>query len=105
MRVSLDFVMQPVLPWTQKPSSVEEQQIFEILDSLANDHWKVTWEQIANIHDRYSNDISEICYGKGIDYHDLNDDFSKNGWQFVDRAHLTDEGNKVVAKSLERMIG
>ena len=61
------------------------------------------------MHEKFSAKLSGICRENlGIEFADVNaaidrEEF-KEKWIFVDRAHLTDFGNRVVADHLHRVI-
>ena len=55
----------------------------------------------------YSGMVQKICGDLGIEFCDINemlsDSVSAENWLFVDRAHLTDQGNMVVSERLYNM--
>ena len=56
----------------------------------------------------YKDGIKNICDSLRVKFFDMNEALSKmkldGRWLYVDRAHFTDEGNRIVAEILEKEI-
>ena len=92
------YCLQPMASWMCKDFAKEELQLFEILDKLGRD-WKVLSNYLNEMHEKYSKDLSEICGSLKIPFQDLNcrQELLAKDWLFVDRVHLTDKGNELIA--------
>ena len=96
----ISFVFQPIATWIEKKLSKEEKELFEILDNHSAAHWKILSTYIKDKQQNYIEDVKNICESFNVPFIDLNSykDFTREEWLFVDRAHLTDSGNKLVFK-------
>ncbi|VAW82577.1 hypothetical protein MNBD_GAMMA12-1645 [hydrothermal vent metagenome] len=101
--VSVYFALQPLVTWIKKDLSTEEQKLFDVLDS-ASGMWETLSGYINSMKLEYFRDIQKLCSGVDIQFINLNEysEFTSNEWLFVDRVHLTDAGNKIVANILRR---
>ena len=54
------------------------------------------------MHSWYSRELSKICEEQNINFYDSNSFLNKNFNEdiFVDRIHLTDNGNKILSDSI-----
>lgn len=97
------FAFQPVASFIDKKLSTEEEKIFSILDDLGSD-WEVLAKYIQNNMKRYVMDLQNICNDINMPFVDANKDksFCSNEWLFVDRVHLTDNGNIKLSEMLVR---
>jgi len=97
------FVMQPLATWIEKRLSEEEVTIFNLLDSMSSD-WIVLAKQIADIKERYFEDVENICIALNINYYNMNlaPEFNTKEWLFVDRVHLTDRGYELAARLIKK---
>lgn len=97
------FAMQPFVPWMSKALSVEETQLFALLDQEGGGFLPVL-KELTDHKKRYNQDLQTICSRVGMKYLDLNEapELQQPEWLFVDRAHLTDAGYDTVAKILMR---
>ena len=98
----LSFVLQPMFNWTGKKECDEEARLFSYLDSLPQNHFKL----LRQIFDQESHEwlrgkLEGICAAHRIPFHDINallrPMVRDEQWLFVDRAHMTDLGNRLVA--------
>ena len=99
---SLKFVLQPFPGWFDKILSPEERLLFAHLDGLdVNNHLSLLTK---DVYLEYSSKIKELCERLNIKFFDSNKLIANSpaakDWLFVDRAHLTDHGNAVVANLL-----
>jgi len=107
--IELYYVLQPVANWVDKKLSKEEEMLFSELDNLPQNHWKILKNNMGR--DQYIwflNNIKETCKTSNVQFFDMNGALSKmrldDKWLYVDRAHLTDEGNRIVAKILKEEV-
>ena len=102
MGVKLIYVLQPMPNWCNKELSDEETKIFNELDSSSYENFKTLKSLDFAKYNSYRTYISEICDKLKIDLIDSNAYISKKNchkeWLFIDRAHLTDLGNKYIAE-------
>ena len=100
----LYYFLQPFANWTYKEFCNEEQILFEELDNKSK-QWKVLASEMDEDYEWFTKSISDICINKNITYTDLNYFLlPDNDWLFVDRVHLTDKGNEIIADIIERRI-
>ena len=100
-KTSALFVLQPFIPWMNKSLTPQEVKLFELLDQEAGDFSPILSE-LADLKEKYRHDLHAICIKIGLKFADLNEslELQKSEWLFVDRAHFTDLGNSVVARSI-----
>ena len=99
------FALQPFIPWMKKSLTSQESELFELLDQEAGDFSSILSE-LTNIKEKYKQDLQTICLNIGIKFIDLNEasELRAPDWLFVDRAHFTDLGNSVVARSIVQYL-
>ncbi|MGA0571649.1 hypothetical protein ACO2Q9_13110 [Variovorax sp. VNK109] len=94
------FALQPLLAWMDKPLHVNEAAMCERWD-LVSSGFRATHrpEVIVPWKSRFALDISALCRKHQIDFLDLNVQPSLLTGEhlFVDRIHLTDRGQRIVA--------
>ena len=95
----LSFCLQPVAGWMQKPLADEEKILFDTLDARAAD---IMLEFLnPKIHLEYSSVVKSFCNSSKLNFCDLNICIKpQNNWMYVDRLHLTDFGNLLVAQHI-----
>lgn len=103
----LSYVLQPFFDWTGKQPSPEEELLFAELDRMPKNH--ILALKAGMDFDVYlwlADRLETICRSEGIRFLDMNRLLGKRAarddWLFVDRAHLTDLGNRRVAEILGR---
>lgn len=106
MRAPVYFALQPVVTWIEKELSKEEVRIFEILDNLPGSSWMILQNELRSVRNRYFMDLDRICRAEGVPFYNMNLDgeFAKNEWLFVDRVHMNDRGNMLAASTLKRVF-
>lgn len=106
MGVPVYFALQPVVTWIEKELSEEEVRIFEILDNLPGSNWIILQNELRSVRNRYFMDLDQICRAEGVPFYNMNLDgeFAKNEWLFVDRVHMNDRGNMLAATILKRVF-
>lgn len=107
--IELYYVLQPFANWVKKKPSSEESTLFAELDEYSRNHWKVLRDKLG--YDQYLwflENIRSICKSKDVPFFDMNkaiSDMKLDGkWLFVDRIHLSDEGNRLAAKIIKEEI-
>ena len=101
----LTFILQPMFNWTGKKESTEEAGLFSYLDGLPQNHFKL----LRQIFDQESygwlrTGLERTCAAHRISFYDVNallrPIMREDQWLFVDRAHLTDLGNRLIAEEM-----
>lgn len=105
--IELYYVLQPMANWTRKKLSQEEEMLFAELDSQPGNLWKMVKKNITrDLHSWLQGRLKNICDSHEVHFFDMNKAVSDRRldgkWLYVDRAHLTDEGYRVVADVLEK---
>ena len=102
MGIKVIYVLQPFATWCKKNFSDEEKEIFSVTDTTSLRPYQIFKSFDNKVYKDYKNIIVENCNQFNIDFFDCNEYISNNNfnkqWLFVDRAHLTDLGNKHVAE-------
>lgn len=101
----LTYVLQPFANWLPNRTFTEtEIAVFGILDQIGGGYWKNLSSKINMLHQWYANELSVMCKIEGCNFIDTNPlinsntDIDLGEAVFVDRAHLTDYGNKKVSE-------
>lgn len=107
--IKLHYVLQPLANWTRKKNSKEEKMLFSELDNHPGNQWKILKNYLDyNQYIWFSKHIKEICNSCGVSFFNMNEGLSTKHndgkWLFVDRAHLTDEGNQIIAEILKEQV-
>lgn len=105
MGFQLHFVFQPIASWINKDFTLEEEEIFSILDQIdPTGSWDGLLAYLMGQKDRYRSDIRQVCQQLKVPFVDLNmnPSFTERRWLFADRAHLTDEGYRLTAEEIGR---
>lgn len=100
---NLHFALQPLATWIDKDLSDEERKIFHILDGLSPE-WKTLSAGLSGLKHRYADDMQTICAQLGVPFFNLNvqPEFTRSEWYFVDRVHLTDAGYAMCAQLIKK---
>ena len=102
MGIKIIYLLQPFANWCEKTLSDEEKKIFSVVDTTSQRPYQI-WKMLdKTLYANYKNLIEENCNHFNLDFVDCNNyinnnDFN-NQWLFVDRAHLTDLGNKNISE-------
>jgi hypothetical protein len=99
------FMLQPFIPWMRKSLTPQESELFDLLDQEAGDFSSILSE-LTEIREKYKQDLKAICVNIGLRFIDLNEasELQEPNWLFVDRAHFTDLGNSVIARSIVQYL-
>ena len=102
---SATFALQPFIPWMRKSLTSQESELFKLLDLEAGDFSSILSE-LTEIKEKYKQDLHSICVKIGLKFIDLNEvpELQEPDWLFVDRAHFTDLGNSVIARSIVQYL-
>lgn len=107
----LSYVLQPLAGWVRKHPSPEETQLFAELDEQQGEAWRQILSQKMGFaqHRFLADSLGAICRRHGVPFLDMNEALSNlpidGKWLFVDRIHLTDLGNQLVAQILAKELG
>ncbi|MBU1854073.1 MAG: SGNH/GDSL hydrolase family protein [Candidatus Omnitrophica bacterium] len=107
--IELYYVLNPLAAWIDKKISSEEKELFAEIDKNLQPHWEALRNSMGREQYRwFCGNMREICSSNTIRFLDMNEAISKikpdGAWLFVDRAHLTDEGNRIVAEILTKEV-
>ena len=104
--IDLYYVLQPFSNRIDRKLSSEEKALFEELDNHPGNNWKILTDAMGP--DKYQwflKEAQDACRDNEIRFFDMNEAMSAKkldgSWLFVDRAHLTDEGYRVVSDILK----
>jgi lysophospholipase L1-like esterase len=103
----ITFILQPYANWlTNRPLTHNEKQVFEILDRLGGESGRIILDNMNDLHQWYSKELSKACDEQNINYYDSNNQLNKDIKEdiFVDRVHLTDYGNKILSNFILEKI-
>jgi hypothetical protein len=107
--VKLVYALQPVATWIQRQPSSEETALFAELDRHPGNSWETLARCLDSDHYHwFSKALEAICLENNVSFFDTNRSITERGldgkWLFVDRVHLTDEGNQVVSNILREEV-
>ena len=102
-KTRLVFVTQPFADTMAKVLSPEEEMLFAISDSLQGQGWQTFKKQISAVWPQYVLRLQSFCQYQGIQFFDLNS-IQLNGWCFVDRTHMIDNGYSQVAEKIAKSL-
>jgi len=97
------FVAQPFAECARSQPTVEEQKLFEITDKLQSSNWQILKSYIGNLWPPMVAGLKKVCDFEKIAFLDLNQ-VDLNGWCFVDRVHMNDNGYLQVAQRIAAEI-
>lgn len=103
--IDVQVVLQPVMGWTHKPSSVIEN---ECLQADVVRVPAIPLYTNENIHNQVAAFFRQSCERHGLTFSDANCHFDSIGSEvtaFSDICHLTDSGNASLAKWLVQQLG
>jgi hypothetical protein len=93
------YALQPAALLIDRLPPPEEEQTTSYYDSLGSP-W-LTLMRVVLSSERYQwyrSALQGICLENGVRFVDLNELFPDTGWHFIDRLHLTDEGQRVASE-------
>lgn len=101
------FAMQPLLAWTEKPLHANEQAVCDEWNAIKSG-FRATHrpEIILPWKNRFLRDVAALCTKHGLCFMDFNSqpELLTPDHLFVDRIHLTDRGQRLIAESLARWL-
>jgi hypothetical protein len=99
----LIFAAQPFASTSKQILSLQEVELFKIMDSLQLWHWQIIKTHLKKLWPEYVAELESFCRTQNISFIDLNQiDF--DGWCFVDRIHMTDNGYTQIANAIAREL-
>lgn len=102
MGASLTFALQPLAPWVRAEPAAEEAEIFADLDTISN--FRGLHNDIADmaVGRRYADELAAHCARLDVGFLDTNPALAARAtaqdWLFVDRVHLLDRGQDLLAR-------
>ena len=104
----LVFALQPFANWiTGRKLTETEMAVFDILDNEPSTHWQILATKLNNLYDWYSRELQKVCAKEGILFIDTNRAITEENSEidtFIDRVHLTDYGNQIMANYIVKKI-
>jgi hypothetical protein len=96
------YILQPFSNWlNERTLSKKEVTIFSILDAEQSFDWKGVSGMINSLQDWYSGELRKVCDDENIEFYDSNEAVNSQSYSgvsiFVDRIHLTDNGNMIMS--------
>jgi hypothetical protein len=103
------FALQPLGSWPKRELNECEVELFDALDRHPSNSLHLIGSLLAQpVGEKYSRAMRHVCSEMGIDFLDLSLELSRrhcdNKWLFVDRAHFTDEGYRLLADIINSKI-
>jgi lysophospholipase L1-like esterase len=95
-----------MLPWTGKCWSAEEQGLVAEQDRIGG-RWQRILEAVLDDehHQWFSAGLGQACEQAGVCFLDLSPALRQDGrWLFVDRVHMNDDGQDLLAQALVREL-
>jgi len=103
----VSFVLQPLATWLRKEPAPQEKLLFDEFDQFSEfGAWEERYGEVGSIATgaAYAAALGAACARKGVPFVDMNSrltaEVAASDWLFVDRGHLNDEGNDIVARLL-----
>lgn len=97
-------VLQPFLLSIQKVLSPEEKRLIELAERILRPDWfRMQRDITGKYYPVFVERVKEYCLREKIRCVDLNEE-ALEGWCFVDSVHLTDHGNREVAKYIAEAL-
>ena len=106
-RANVLYALQPLLAWTDKPLHPNEAEVCRQWDALQTGFRTIHRPEIVlPWKDRFSRDAETLCRKHAIRFVDLNrqPELCTAEHLFVDRIHLSDRGQRVVAEIIGRCL-
>jgi hypothetical protein len=106
LEFELIYALQPMLPWLGKRLSGEEQELLAAQDAAGGRWHRILREVLDGDHYVwYSAALKALCDRLGIRFIDMNPTLRHDGrWLFVDRVHMNDAGQDVLAHALVQAL-
>lgn len=102
----LVFALQPVPEWFGRPLSVIERDLSILVDRHRGNKWQLVHRYLLEHAASFRKALEAICVRAGVDFLDLNAHPSliNLDWVFIDRYHLTDEAQAIIAGALHSAV-
>ncbi len=110
LNIDVHYVLQPLATWISKKYSREEEILFAELDNDPNNTWcKLSSNFNNELYLWFANGLRKLCEWHRLTFFDMNAGISDINdldykWLCLDRIHLNDEGNRVVADIIIREV-
>jgi hypothetical protein len=101
------FCLQPFFNWIGKKINQKEQEIFNYLENIQKNENIVIMNKIDNnLYEATIKELNLLSEKYNYTYYDLNkEDFgNEDKFTFVDRVHMTDEGNQISANAIRGIL-
>lgn len=107
----ITYVLQPMALWMRERHAPQEQLLFDEIDRISKlGTWEALYGDISTpaVAGAFAERLREGCEKQGIRFFDLNPvvaaAVTEDDWVYVDRAHYTDFGYDLVAKTLAETL-
>ncbi len=106
----LSFFLPPFLPWCKHENNYtkEEREIDDYIKSQNEVKYTAYYEAIKKDYNKVVKLFEDHCNRNEIKFYDCNTLFhsseNNNKWLFVDKVHLTDYGNELIADFISKKI-
>ena len=102
MNIKVTFMLQPVANWINREIINEEAVIFSELDNSKN---SINFNNIFSLenYEFYTKELKICCNNYDINFVDTNKletITNSKKWIFIDRVHLTDDGNEIIKNKI-----
>jgi hypothetical protein len=106
LNFELVYALQPMLPWLGKTLSSEERELLDAQDAEGGRWHRILRAVLDDDHHAwYTAALSSLCGRLGIRFVDMNPALRQDGrWLFVDRVHMNDVGQDMLAQALVRAL-
>jgi hypothetical protein len=104
-KFDLLYALQPIAPFIERSPVSKEQELISYHDSIQSPRKNLL--RLALTEDRYywyRSSLLRVCKENNIQFTDLNRLFPNDGWNFVDRIHLTDRGQRITSDLIQAEI-
>ncbi len=100
------FMLQPIPEWLNKAPSPEERTLFGEVAAQRGEVWEILSGYLTDKEDLFRSRIRESCGKHGIEFYDANDlpQLKSDAWLFLDRYHLTDRGQRLLAAHITDIL-
>lgn len=106
LNFELVYALQPMLPWLGKTLSSEERELLAAQDAAGSRWHRILREVLdADHYAWYAAALKALCGRLGVRFIDMNPALRQDErWLFVDRVHMNDVGQDILAQALVRAV-
>ena len=103
---AITFVLQPVPEWLRKAPHPQEQHLLSLVAAQRGSNWQSLAGFLEGQESHYRDGTRRLCEKHGIPFFDANTAPTLKGpeWIFLDRYHLTDRGQALLANAINTVI-